>query len=50
MFDRVACADDSVVTTTPYVNSSALSVLVGLLSDVLKAGTASSNALLSGQS
>ncbi|MGY3347039.1 MULTISPECIES: hypothetical protein [unclassified Bradyrhizobium] len=40
MFDRVACADDSVVTTTPYVDSSALSVLAGLLSDVSKAGTA----------
>jgi len=48
MFDRAACADDSVVTTTPHVDSSALSVLAGLLSDVLKARTASSNALLSG--
>jgi hypothetical protein len=37
MFDRAACADDSVVTTTPHVDSSALSVLAGLLSDVLKA-------------
>jgi hypothetical protein len=45
MSDRAAWVDDSMVTTTPYVDSSALA---GLLADVLKAGTASSNAVLSG--
>jgi hypothetical protein len=48
MFDRAACAEDSAVTTTPYVGSSALSVLAGILSDVLKAHTTASNAVLSG--
>jgi hypothetical protein len=48
MFDRAACVDDSMVTTTPYVDSSALVVLAGLLADVLKARTASSNGALSG--
>jgi hypothetical protein len=48
MFDRAACVDDSMITTTPYVDSSALAVLAGLLADVLKARTASSNAVRSG--
>ncbi|MEO6779906.1 MAG: hypothetical protein ABI407_02630, partial [Bradyrhizobium sp.] len=48
MFDRAACADASVVAIVPHVDSSALSVLAGLLADVLKARAASSNALLSG--
>ena len=50
MFDRAACANDSVVVATPHVDSSALSVLAGLLADVLKGRAASSNALLSGAS
>ena len=50
MFDRAACADEPVFAAAPHVGSSALLVLAGLLADVLKARTASSNALLSGAS
>jgi hypothetical protein len=50
MFDRVACVDEPVFAAAPHVGLSALSMLAGLLTEVLKARAASSNAPLSGAS
>src|SRR5450759_2813578 len=50
MFDRAACVDEPVFAAAPHVGSSALSMLAGLLTEVLKARAAASNAPLSGAS
>ena len=48
MFERAACPDHAQLTATPFIDTTALSVLADLVRQVLKDCAASSNAPLSG--
>ncbi len=50
MFERAACPDHVQLTATPFIDTTALSVLADLVRQVLKDRAASSNAPLSGTS
>ena len=50
MFERAACPDHVQLTATPFIDTTALSVLADLVRQVLKDWAASSNAPLSGAS
>ena len=50
MFERAACPDHAQLTATPFIDTTALSALAGLVRQVLKERAASSNAPLSGAS
>jgi hypothetical protein len=50
MFERAACPDHVQLTATPFIDTTALSALAGLVRQVLKDRAASSNAPLSGAS